>query len=106
MKTIMPNNPLAKLWSDHLDAAFPPDCRARDIDGIDLIMLDADIAGCVSTFLERKHSLDPRRIVILEDALQDVRHIIPHLSPSAAAYYQRLEQLANLLLTSIDNTKR
>jgi hypothetical protein len=44
---------ISELWQEHLAAPFPKDFRAKDANGIDFVMLDANIAGCVDTFLER-----------------------------------------------------
>ncbi|MGY5134287.1 hypothetical protein ACWGJW_18050 [Streptomyces nigrescens] len=36
---------VARLWQEHLDAKFPAGLRSAELDGSDLVMLDADIAG-------------------------------------------------------------
>jgi hypothetical protein len=41
------------LWDEHLATPFPKGCRGRDLNGIDFVLLDANIAGCVRTFVER-----------------------------------------------------
>jgi hypothetical protein len=42
-----------ELWQEHLATPFPKKFRGKDINRIDFVMLDADIAGCVTTYLER-----------------------------------------------------
>ena len=36
---------LANRWAEHQRAPFPPRLRALDVDGVDLVTLDADLAG-------------------------------------------------------------
>ncbi|WP_346173532.1 hypothetical protein [Streptomyces cuspidosporus] len=41
---------VARLWQEHLLAAFPADLRGAELAGVDMALLDASIAGCVSTW--------------------------------------------------------
>jgi hypothetical protein len=41
-----------ELWQEHLAAPFPRGFRGKAVNGIDFVLLDANIAGCVSTFIE------------------------------------------------------
>lgn len=34
------------LQQNHADLAYPPSLRGEVIDGVDMVMVDADIAGC------------------------------------------------------------
>jgi hypothetical protein len=43
---------IEELWQEHLSASFPEDFAGKDVNGIDFIMLDANIAGCIQTFIE------------------------------------------------------
>ncbi|MGK5447847.1 hypothetical protein [Streptomyces radiopugnans] len=40
----------ARLWQEHLDAGFPADPRGAEFEDIDMVLLDADTAGCVYTW--------------------------------------------------------
>jgi hypothetical protein len=51
---------LSRLWDEHRSAPFPLSDRGRDLGGVDLVMLDANIAGCSSSALAGKQL---RRIV-------------------------------------------
>ncbi|WP_344661241.1 hypothetical protein [Catenulispora subtropica] len=55
---------LDQLWDEHLEAEFPAALRGKDIASIDMVMLDADIAGCVS--VARSRRLDDWRRKIKE----------------------------------------
>ncbi|MCX5563493.1 hypothetical protein [Streptomyces sp. NBC_00038] len=41
---------VSRLWQEHLDAEFPAGLRGAELAGIDMVLLDADIAGCVTTW--------------------------------------------------------
>ncbi|MCG3043296.1 hypothetical protein L7D48_22450 [Streptomyces sp. S1A] len=70
-----------------------------------MVMLDADTAGCVCTWLNNGGALDPERRHILQTRLENLARIVPQISaPSGRRYYQRLHQLA-LLILSAPNTK-
>jgi hypothetical protein len=51
--TVMDYRLIEELWNEHRSTTFPKACRGKDVSGIDLVMLDADVAGCVNTFLDR-----------------------------------------------------
>jgi hypothetical protein len=89
-----------ELWRDHQAAAFPAECRSKTVDGIDLIMLDADTAGCVSTFLSRG-TLDPWRLAALGICYRDLAVAARALVGEPATYYARLEELAGLVLRRV-----
>lgn len=38
---------LLRLWEEHRYAKFPAHLRDRVVDGVDIVPLDTDIAGCV-----------------------------------------------------------
>ncbi|MEU9286962.1 hypothetical protein AB0D57_20180 [Streptomyces sp. NPDC048275] len=88
----------ARLWQEHLHAPFPAGLHGADRAGIDMMLLDADIAGCVSTWLNHDGSLDRGRHRILRACLADLDQVLPFLNEAEdLAYYQRLRQLAHLV---------
>ena len=89
-----------ELWQEHLAAPFPGGLRAKDVNGIDFILLDANIAGCVDTFLERG-TLNLYQAAILGLSYRDVSYVIPILNEEGAAYFWRLERLAELVLKAV-----
>ncbi|MET9852127.1 hypothetical protein ABZY57_04105 [Streptomyces sp. NPDC006450] len=58
---------LARLWEDHLRALFPDGFRGVDFDGVDLVLLDADVTGLVQR--ELKGGLDGSDVAYLWAAL-------------------------------------
>ncbi len=88
------------LWEEHLATPFPKGFRGRDINGIDFVLLDANIAGCVQTFVECG-KLNPFQLAILGLSYRDATFVAPSLNSEGAAYFWRLERLAELVLKAI-----
>lgn len=63
-------------------------------------MLDANIAGCVDTFIKRG-SLNQYQAVILGLSYRDASYVVPILNDEGAAYFWRLERLAELVLKAV-----
>ena len=100
MKTKNHHKTISELWQEHLAAPFPPRLRGKDIDGIDFVMLDADIAGCVSSFLGYG-KLNLYQTAVLGISYQHASHVVSILKDEEAAYYKRLERLAELVLIAM-----
>ncbi len=91
------------LWEAHVAAPFPGRFRDEEVDGIDLVMLDADIAGCVSTFLSRDGALDAGRFRSLRlRAAEAVRFLSAVDDPQGLRYVARLLELARRVLRECD----
>ena len=91
---------IEKLWEEHESAPFPQSCRGRDVNDIELTMLDADIAGCVDTFVTGR-KLNLFQTAVLGLCYRDVGYVIPALDEEAKTYYARLERLAELVLRAV-----
>ncbi|MFD9740660.1 hypothetical protein [Umezawaea sp. NPDC059074] len=89
---------LSLLWAEHLHAPFPPCLRGRDVDGEDMVSLDADIAGCVSAALSGH--LDERHHRILSRCLVAVASVLPLLGDDGGAveYWERVQEMAVLVV--------
>jgi hypothetical protein len=75
------------------------------LEDIDMVMLDADTAGCTSAWINNGGALDPRRKRILQTCAEDLGRVVPQVSdPAGRQYYRRLHQLAILVLEAL-NTK-
>lgn len=88
---------ISDLWKEHLAAPFPKGFRAKDVNGIDFIMLDADVAGCVDSFLSRGN-LNLYQIAILGLSYRNLSYVMPILNDEGKEYFWRLERLAELIL--------
>jgi len=64
-----------------------------------MVMVDADIAGCVVTWLGSSANLDAVRINALRSRRDDVDRVLPRLTDhDEIEYYSRLRDLANAVL--------
>lgn len=94
------------LWQKHLVARFPANCRERSVAGVDLTQLDADIAGCVETFLARRRRLDPWRLGILGICYRHAHCVTSRLARPEKTYFVRLERLAGTVLAEVVRTAK
>jgi hypothetical protein len=89
---------VAQLWEAHMQAPFPARLRGAEIAGVDMVLLDADTAGCVKTWLDNNGRLDAWRRDVIASCLDELNRVTPHLADQdEAAYYNRLRELAVLL---------
>jgi hypothetical protein len=103
------NQKIPELWNIHLASKFPRGYGGETIEGIDLVLLDSDIAGCVSTFITNNGQLDLFRTAILGRCYRDSTIVTSHLAGEAKERFSRLETLSNLVLKDIitvENNKR
>lgn len=95
------------LWQEHQAARFPYDMGGREVAGVCVTMLDADIAGCVSSFVgrrptdPRRGSLDSERAQLLRRRRSELVRVIPSLPPDARPYFERLADLADRVLAEL-----
>lgn len=101
----MNNRLIEQLWSEHQSAAFPQGYRGKDINGVDFVMLDADVAGCVDTFV-RRGNLNLFQTAILGLCYRNLTSLLPAFSEEGKVYYGRLELLAELVLKAVAATNR
>ncbi|GLX23210.1 hypothetical protein [Streptomyces lavendulae] len=84
---------LAQLWEDHLRAPFPDGFRGVDFDGVDLVLLDAAVAGLVQSRL--RGGLDDSGRAILQGCIADLDKIVPLLNEEyCASYFTHLRTTA------------
>ncbi|MFD0376673.1 hypothetical protein [Streptomyces sp. NPDC127112] len=90
-----PEGGLARLWEDHLRAPFPDGFRGVEFDGVDLVLLDADVAGLVQR--ELKDGLDDTGIACLWGGIADLDKIVPLINEEyCAAYFTKLRAMARV----------
>lgn len=92
------------LFEAHTKAAFPNRWRGADVAGFDVVMLDADLAGCVSGWLSGRGLLDDRGWDVLAGCEQRLARVLPELDPRSREYFQRLLDMAALVLEA-DRTR-
>jgi hypothetical protein len=100
MENISEESLIEELWQEHRAAPFPKGFRGKDVNGIDFVVLDSQIAGCVSAFVERG-KLSNYQTAMLGLAYRNATYVLPLLNEDGAEYFWRLERLAELVLKQI-----
>jgi hypothetical protein len=91
-------------WEVHCAAEFPRGCAGTSVSGYDLVSLDADVAGCVDTFLRHVGQLDVQSTAILGRGYRAATLAARELpSEEAQRYFRRLETLAGAVLSALCN---
>ena len=85
---------ISTLWKAHQDADWPVSGDGHEGE---LMTLDAVVAGCVTYYLE-EGELDAQRVGILQDCLADLESLMLDLDSEAQPYFERLQQLGELLI--------
>lgn len=86
------------LLAAHNDAPYPADLSGGvEVDGVSLVMLDADIAGLATAYLG-DGALRSDQWLTLRDAAADARAVLPGLTGEAWLYFARLYALAQAVL--------
>ena len=87
-----------ELWREQSSEAFPDDCRGQAIDGIDLVLLDSTVAGCIDSWIAANGRLDKDRLAILQKCQGCLAAICPLLKGEARRYYEKWVQITRLAL--------
>ena len=91
----VPEERLARLWKEHRSAPFPAGFRGVDIEGAELVLLDADVAGLVRRELDG--GLDGTGIAVLWACIADLDKAVPLIDETyCSAYFTRLRTMAGL----------
>ena len=77
-----------------------------EVAGVELAVLDADIAGCVSTYLHKWGRLDPQRAAILGRFYREVSLVVRELSGTPQAYFAHLERMAAKVLEALSRPEQ
>ncbi|WP_042457194.1 hypothetical protein [Streptacidiphilus jiangxiensis] len=86
---------LARLWAEHRAAPYPASFRGVEVDGVDLVLLDAEAAGLVGRELEGV--LDDLGVALLRACVEDLDKVVPLIGEaSCAAYFDRLRTITRM----------
>jgi hypothetical protein len=92
------------LYEAHLAVDYPVALAGdAEVDGISLIILDADIAGLAQSFLAAGGELRPDQWFTLRQCVADTRTVLPGLQDDAWIHFARLHALAQALLRAAPN---
>ncbi|GAC1446818.1 MAG: hypothetical protein NVSMB56_09120 [Pyrinomonadaceae bacterium] len=86
-----------RLWVRIRQKLFPSNCSGVEIRGIDLVRIDSDIAGCVSTFLTRGR-LDQSQKETLYYCNDCLDVVILELQGYEGWYYRQLKSLTSAIM--------
>ena len=66
---------IIELWRQHSSATFPKGYGGKKLNGIDLSLLDAEIASCIHIYMNQG-SLEYRHLESLSNRLIDLNTIV------------------------------
>jgi hypothetical protein len=76
-----------------------PQLRSTDIDGVVMVMLDADVAGCLKVWLDNGGRVDARRHGSLTKRMSELDRVLPLLTDRhERRYFGRVCEMAALAL--------
>lgn len=83
-----------RLWRMHKAAPFPPQVQAAQVEGVDLVQLDADLAECIIEWIGSGGRLGAERQVVLAQLMAAADLVMPSLPPDERVRYRRLQRMA------------
>ena len=95
------------LLKKHLGSPYPNGYRGTEIKGIDLVMLDADTVGCITSYYGRfgnLKKLDPKRQEILKLCRDALAVVVKDTEGYAKEYFQGLLTLTEIVLKELQQT--
>jgi hypothetical protein len=96
----VPWDDLRRRWAAHVALPFPANLAGEELDGVDLVLLDADTAGCIQTFIGNLGWRELELRKSLERCLRDLDDILPDLPAQAIGYFTALRDLVALVLAA------
>jgi hypothetical protein len=93
------------LWDDFYKTPFPPVDEGSE-KHFQLVVLDTWIAGCISTFLDRKGSLDAWRLKVLQENAAELRTSLPDLRDNTRFYFEQLQTMADIIVQYLKPQQR
>ena len=86
------------LWREHLATPFPDRLRGVAPAGVDVVMADANLAGCVVTWQVDRERFDDDLRPVARALLDELDRVLPLLTiETEVSYCARLRELARLV---------
>jgi len=82
-----------ELWDVHRNADWPEAVGSHEGE---LMTLETVIGGCVTFFIEEEN-LDPPRVAMLRDCLNELDDLLCDIESEAKPYFERLRAVGDLL---------
>ncbi|WP_367140763.1 MULTISPECIES: hypothetical protein [Streptomyces] len=87
---------LAQMMADHMARPFPPGFRGLDVEGQDMVLLDADVYGCAASVREGWRLSEQHRASLTRLTSAFVK-VLPAIDDEyAAEYYTHVRDMAVL----------
>jgi hypothetical protein len=93
---------LMDLWQQYSAAAFPTGYGEKEVNRINLSLLDAEIAGCVRHYIHNDGKIRSQQVKVLRDRLIDLNAIILLMDRDEAIYFDRVRRMADLVLQEVE----
>jgi hypothetical protein len=93
---------LLELWQQHSSAVFPEGYADKEINRINLSLLDAEFSGCIRLYILNDGKIDGQQVKILQEHLIDLNAIILLMDRDELIYFDRLRKMANLVLQEVE----
>ncbi|MET9628167.1 hypothetical protein ABZX92_11960 [Lentzea sp. NPDC006480] len=100
---------VARLYEQHRKLRYPNGQRGLELAGVELILVDADAAGCASGWLKGGADVDEHVAWWAPRHLHELRKVVPLFAdprsewyrPYAAHYYGRLLRMMRLITLEV-----
>ena len=93
-------SPVKQLWRKHLEAPFPTRCYDEVVLGVDLVRIDALVAGCAMSVIEEGRTIEPGHAEIMEQCRAGLATALRSLEGEEKDYFTRVDQLAEFVLSA------
>ena len=93
----MTRQAIEEAWGQHREHDWPEFCGPHQDP---LMTLDTVIGGCAVFYLDSPDGLDDRRVMIIQDCLNDLDELTQELDHGSQAYFLHLRKLGELLLAT------
>jgi hypothetical protein len=91
-------NEVRRLYAQWLAMPFPDRLRSADVADVCMVLLNADVAGCVHVWLSNGGVLDDMRWQCLDRRLDDLDWVMPLLSREQdLSYFSACREIALLV---------
>ena len=89
---------LVSSWEEFMRKPFPSNLAGENINGVDLVEVDSYTAGCITTYIETKGTLDQEHKKILKKCLEEIQAVIPLLKNEEQKYFSMLFSIGNTVI--------
>lgn len=89
-----------QLWRKHLESPFPTRCYEEVVLGVDLVQIDAFVAGCAMSVIEEGRTIEPGHVEIMNQCREGLATTLRSLEGEEKEYFMRVDQLAEVAISA------